>query len=113
MGILLLQDLVPRLGSPLMKVYDEHHEAWEVDRGDPGWAAVTYLKGIGFLDIMLPLSILIYGCRNDKLSWPTAERLRGIVDDGAFLQYASLYDQADALDTSGEFCYHTEEEGTL
>lgn len=92
-----------------MRVYDEHHEAWEVERGDPGWPAVTYLKGIGFIDIMLPLSILVYGERRNELSWPTVERLRSIVDDVTFLLYSRLYDQADALDSSGEFCYHEEE----
>lgn len=92
-----------------MRVYDEHQEIWEVDRGDPGWPAATYLKNIGFIDILLPLSILIYGGRHDDLSWPTAERLRTIVDDAKFLFYSSLWDQADALDSSGEFCYHKEE----
>ena len=92
-----------------MRVYDEHQEAWEVERGDPGWRAVTHLKNIGFIDIKLPLAILIYGTRRDELSWPTAERLRSTVDDDTFLHYASLYDQADALDNSGEFCYHEEE----
>lgn len=92
-----------------MRVYDEHHETWEVDKGDPGWPAVTHLTGIGFIDIKLPLSILVYGKRDNRLSWPTVERLRSIVDDDTFLHYASLYDQADALDNSGEFCYHKEE----
>ncbi len=105
-----LRDLVLELENLLMKVYDEHHEAWEVTKGDPGWRAATYLKSIGFIDIILPLAILVYGTRRDDLLWPTVERLRSIVDDTKFLFYSSLFEQADALDSSGEFCYHVEEE---
>lgn len=92
-----------------MRVHDEHHEVWEVDRGDPAWPAATYLKNIGFIDIILPLSVLVYGSRHDWMNWPTVEKLRSIADDAKFLFYSSLYDQADALDSSGKFCYHTEE----
>ena len=88
-----------------MQVLDEHGERWEVKNGDPGWKAIKYLKGIGFTNIILPLSILIHGNRVRDLPWPTMDELRRRMDGDAdaFLQYASLYDQAEALSLSGEF----------
>ena len=83
-----------------MQVLDEHGERWEVKNGDPAWKAVKYLMKIGFVNIVLPLSILTIGNRIRDLPWPTMEELRKRMVGGNtenFLHYANLYDQAEAL----------------
>lgn len=93
-----------------MLIYDEHREYWEVESGDPGYKAATYLSKIGFRNIILPLSVLMFGYRYSTFPWPTAQMLTqisiGPVDK--FLHYAALYDQAEALAESGLFDYNEE-----
>ena len=75
-----------------MLVLDEQGLQWDVAKGEPAWAAVQYLKKLGYTEIVLPLAILLKGHRTDDLPWPTSE-------------------QATVLDNSGKFGY-TSEEGT-
>ena len=83
-------------GSGLLIVIDEHGEQWEVARGDPAWEVAMYLKALGFRNIMLPLSILITGAVSEAFPWPTIDQLQRL-DGDAFVRYASLLDQANAL----------------
>ena len=91
-----------------MQVTDENGDQWTVAKGDPGYPAATYLKGMGYEQVRLPLKRLLGGDQ----TIPTKERLTSLMttwlnaDDpllhnDALIAYASLYDQWTALEQVG------------
>ena len=44
-----------------MRVRDDKGATWQVSKGDPAWDAVSYLKKVGFDDIVLPRETLVLG----------------------------------------------------
>ena len=86
-------------------VLDEHQEQWLVESGDPGWPAVQHLTKLGYSSVVLPLSILIHGRRQQHAAWPTREKLMQLSlqtgrqrDIDRFMRYFSLFEQAQALE---------------
>ena len=87
----------------MLRVTDEHGDEWTVQKGDPGYAAAQYLKGVGYEALKLPLRAIFMSTADHKGLYappPTVEVLQTInVEEQKeeYIQYASLLDQWTAL----------------
>ena len=80
-----------------MIVTDENGEKWEISKGEPAHQAVNKLAKIGYEEIILPLSVIVYGGRTDDLPWPKGVQYTPDTPDILFLHRCRLWEQSQVL----------------